>query len=378
MKVLVCIPCLLTGGTEVQTLSLVEALVRAGHKVAVACYFEYQTQMVERFRSIGAEVRLMNPAGLSRPAGVVRTVAFLYKGLKKIVKDFRPDVAHVQYMAPGALAIFILKLLGTKKIVATTHTAADIYSKSGLRIVLFIAKYCTVAFQCITLKAEKNYFGSASLFDGTPRKHFTIYNTLPSHITIRQTPRNFNQETITIGVVSRLAEIKGMDLVVPVFAKAATLLSAAASASIPALRLLIVGDGAQRELMKQQAAESEYSEHIAFAGRKGQHELQAWYDKIDILLMPSRSEGFGLTAIEGMARGCVPVVSNIGGLPEVITADSGLLHRPEDIKDMADKIYRLATNPALLNRLSQGCLRRAADFAPELYQEKIKELYSLL
>lgn len=41
MRVLVGIPCLLTGGTEIQTLSLVEALIAAGHEVTVACYFEH-------------------------------------------------------------------------------------------------------------------------------------------------------------------------------------------------------------------------------------------------------------------------------------------------------------------------------------------------
>ena len=50
MTVLVCIPCLLNGGTEIQTLSLVEALVAAGHKPVVACYFEQDEEMVERFR----------------------------------------------------------------------------------------------------------------------------------------------------------------------------------------------------------------------------------------------------------------------------------------------------------------------------------------
>ena len=371
MKVLVCIPCLLTGGTEVQTLSLVEALVSASHEVVVACYFEHSEGMVSRFEEAGSKVCLLSLDG-SRPVGIRRTMTHLYNGLRKIVRECQPEVAHVQYMAPGALSIFILKMLGVRKVVATTHTDADIYSKKGLRLVRFIAGHCTTTFQCITLKAEKSYFGSASLFNGTLKQHFTIYNTLSSHIAIRQTPRSFNHETITVGVVSRLAEIKGMDLVVPAFVKAA-----GTSASSSRFRLLVVGDGAQRELMERQAAESGYAERIEFVGRKEQDELQAWYDRIDILLMPSRSEGFGLTAIEGMARGCVPVVSDTGGLPEVVTADCGLLHKPEDVNDMACQIRHLASSPQLLDKLSKGSLQRAADFAPERYQEKIKAFYSL-
>ena len=373
MKVLVCIPCLLTGGTEIQTLSLVAALVGAGHEVAVACYFEHSERMVSRFEEAGSKVVLLSSDG-GRPVGILRTMTHLYKGLWKVVHECRPDVAHVQYMAPGALTVFILKMLGVRKVVATTHTDADIYSKNGLRKVRFVAKYFTVAFQCITLKAERGYFGSASLFDGTMKQHFTIYNTLPSHISICQTPRDFNHETVTVGVVSRLADIKGMDMVVPAFARAMQL-----SADISPLRLLIVGDGALRELMERQAAVLNYAEGVVeFVGRKEQSELQEWYDRIDILLMPSRSEGFGLTAIEGMARGCVPIVADTGGLPEVVRADCGLLHKPEDVIDLAEKIHCLAIDRTLLARLSQGSLKRAADFSATHYQEQIASLYALL
>ena len=59
MNVLVCIPCLLTGGTEIQTLSLVQALVIAGHNVTVACYFEHTPEMIRRYEESGATVKLL-------------------------------------------------------------------------------------------------------------------------------------------------------------------------------------------------------------------------------------------------------------------------------------------------------------------------------
>ncbi|MCM1310991.1 MAG: glycosyltransferase family 4 protein, partial [Bacteroides sp.] len=121
MRVLVCIPCLMTGGTEIQTLSLVEALVGDGHTVGVACYFEHAPEMADRYRRVGAEVILLSPEGV-RPVGIRATIAHLWRGLRGAVKGFRPDAAHVQYMAPGALPVIILKALGVKKIIATTHT----------------------------------------------------------------------------------------------------------------------------------------------------------------------------------------------------------------------------------------------------------------
>ncbi len=371
MKVLVCIPCLMTGGTEIQTLSLVDALVASGHAVTVVCYFEHTPQMVERYRDAGAEVRLLSPDG-SRPAGMKATVRHLWRGLRRIVKSQSPDVAHVQYMAPGALPILMLKAMGVPRIIATTHTDGDIYSKNGLRVIRFLTKNVLNGFQCITERAEKSYFGDSHLFDGTLRKHFTIYNNIPGHISILTAPRNPKtpEDCITVGVVSRLEHIKGMDFVVPAFAKA--------EAGNPHLRLLIVGDGSQRMLMERQARELNLENKVEFVGRQPQAALQEYYDRIDILLMPSRSEGFGLTAIEGMARGCVPVVANIGGLPEVVTPGSGLLHQSDSIDDISSKIISLAQNEIELMSLSSGAISRAQIFSSDVYFKKIRHLYSAI
>lgn len=369
MNVLIGIPCLLTGGTEIQTLSLVQALIAAGHNVTVACYFEYDDAMAERYRHTGARVRLLSPYG-KRPSGIRKTALHLWKGLRAAVKATKPDIVHVQYMAPGALTILILKALGVKKIIATAHTAGDIYSPNGIKLIRFLTDHCLSGFQCITQLAEKSYFDDSKLFDGTPSKHFTIYNNIPSHICLLSEHRKAkaSAEPITVGVVSRLEHIKGMDLVVPAFAKAASQDSR--------LRLLVVGDGTERVLMERKSKEMGIEGKVEFAGRQPQDKLQAYYDAIDVLLMPSRSEGFGLTAVEGMARGCVPVVSDTGGLPEVLgDSECGYLHRPEDVDDMAAKILAASAD---LNRMSTAAIRRAADFSYEKYRQQIAELYSQL
>lgn len=242
MKVLVCIPCLLTGGTEIQTLSLVQALVASGHSVDVACYFEFTDAMVRRYQNAGARVHLLSSAGV-RPVGVKAVTKSLYSGLRRVVLEVRPDVAHVQYMAPGAIPILILRWLGIRKIVATAHTGGDIYSPNGLKLLHLLNNRFLSAFQCITERAEASFFGDSRLFDDSVRlkrrgNHFTIYNNLPSYIECRNQPRTA-ENTLTVGVVSRLEHIKGMDLVVPAFAEAVR-------QSGGDLRLLVVGDGTLR------------------------------------------------------------------------------------------------------------------------------------
>ena len=208
MTILICIPCLLTGGTEIQTLNLVQALVAGGHRVVTTCYFEYSDDMVVRFRKAGSEVVCLSPTG-TRVNGW-RGILFLYKGLRRVLKQYKPDVAHVQYMAPGAIPILLLRWLGVRQIIATAHTAADIYP--NLRLVHFIQRHCVRVFTCITELAERSFFGISRLYnENTPlnkRNHFTIYNALPPGFSIESENRRFSHP-IAIGVVSRLEEIKG-------------------------------------------------------------------------------------------------------------------------------------------------------------------------
>ena len=418
MKTLICIPCLLTGGTEIQTLNTVHALVQGGHEVTVACYFEHTPEMVARYRKAGAEVILFSPEGVR--VGGYKSILFLYRHLRRAVKAVRPDVVHVQYMAPGATVILLLWLMGVKNIIATAHTAADIYK--DLRLIHFLQRHCLRAWTCITERAERSFFGTSQLYTSDlvlgKRNHFTIYNSLPVQlggscnedenenenyaaegdsfaVTITKTktktpsgvstedsqltahsqqPRAKSQEPntkLTLGVVSRLERIKGMDLVVPAFAEVLK--------AYPATQLLVVGDGSLRASMEQQAVELGCADHIRWVGRQPQEELPQWYSQMDIVLMPSRSEGFGLTAIEAMAHGCVMVASDVGGLPEVVRDGiCGLLHRTEDVADMASKICSLIGDEALYTQLRAQSLIEVGKYSFERYAELIHNLYGKL
>ena len=141
--------------------------------------------------------------------------------------------------------------------------------------------------------------------------------------------------------------------------------------------VLVVGDGTLRATMEQQAVELGCADRITWVGRQPQEELAQWYGQMDIVLMPSRSEGFGLTAIEAMANGCVMVASNVGGLPEVVRDGvCGLLHSTEDVHDMAEKICMLLDDAALYNRLRTQALCEVKKYSFERYAELVCNLYN--
>ena len=59
-RVMIGIPVLLIGGTEIQTLSLVQVLICAGYQVSVCCYYEFDPAVVDMFKTAGTEVILLH------------------------------------------------------------------------------------------------------------------------------------------------------------------------------------------------------------------------------------------------------------------------------------------------------------------------------
>jgi glycosyltransferase involved in cell wall biosynthesis len=96
-------------------------------------------------------------------------------------------------------------------------------------------------------------------------------------------------------------------------------------------------------------------------GRVDEATLDALYRGAAALVMPSRSEGFGLPALEAMARGCPVVASRAGALPEVV-GDAGILVPPGDADALAAALDRLLTDDSLAATLAAAGRRRAATF----------------
>ena len=376
-RVLLLIPHLGIGGTEVQTLNLAKALVLSGHKVTTLCLYRCIPKMVEEFKNAGSKVICISPMYNHYDVPInyhkrLRLIIFLYKILRDVLHKEQYDVIHVQYMTPMATAILVLKyMLHYRNIIVTSHTNADIYK--SLSLLHFIEKHITKAFTCITQKAEEGFFGSSTVYEENlilgKHNHFTIYNALPYGMDFAHNNRYNHPEVI--GVVSRLEPIKGMDLVIPAFAEV--------KKKYPEVQLIVVGDGTQKKLMEQQAKQFGVTDAITWAGRQPQEELHKWYGQMDIVLMPSRSEGFGLTAIEAMANGCVVVASNTGGLPEVVKdGEVGLLHQVENASDLAAKINRLLEDNPLYMKCQQALHDYVQQYSFNRYADIICSLYSKL
>jgi L-malate glycosyltransferase len=368
------------GGTEIQTLSLTKALRSCGHAVFVICYFEHDESIVEEFQNAGAAVRLLD---MDRKSGFIDIIF----RLRREIRLLNPDVVHVQYMDPGALPIIAAKLAGVKTVFATVHQP---YTKShGIfsKIILRTASLLTTRFIAVSLNGEKSWFGSASLFDeNKPLKaqphHFTVYNSVDTEkiskiasetdFVLLKREIGIPPETLLIGTVSRLRYEKGVDLLIEAFNKLI-------KEGIDSF-LLIAGSGPDEEKLKNQRLSYGISDKVIFVGNTDWEKVIQFMSAMDIVVVPSRFEGFGLTAAEAMATGKPVIASDSFGLKEVVVNNkTGLIFLTNNAGDLAMKLKTLISSTERCRQFGiAGQSRAKTLFDFDIFRKKIWLLYNSL
>lgn len=174
-----------------------------------------------------------------------------------------------------------------------------------------------------------------------------------------------NDEKVVVHV-SNFRKVKRVPEVVTVFSK---ILKAGIEA-----KLLLVGDGPDRQKAEQQCRDLGICEHVRFLGKLDQ--VEEVLSIADLFLIPSGSETFGLAALEAMSCSVPVISSNIGGLPEVnVHGETGYLCDLDDVDCMADYGVKILSDPDLHERMSQNAREHAATFKQEEVVKQYENFY---
>jgi glycosyltransferase involved in cell wall biosynthesis len=95
--------------------------------------------------------------------------------------------------------------------------------------------------------------------------------------------------------------------------------------SFPELRMAIIGQGPEEAALRKQAEALDISQRVLFAGPQSQDAVRNWLQRAQLLILPSLEEGLGVVLLEALACGTPVVASDVGGIPDVITAEVGRL-----------------------------------------------------
>ncbi len=169
-----------------------------------------------------------------------------------------------------------------------------------------------------------------------------------------------------IGTVTRLREEKGN----------AYLIEAAAEVlrQEPETTFVLIGDGPLRDSLQQQAQELGIDEKVLFTGFVT--DVHAALAALDIVVLPSLREGFGLALVEAMAAGKPVVATKVGGMIELARHErSALMVYEADSPALAQAILRLIREPALAQQLAAQAKEDSARFSIEENVRALEALY---
>lgn len=153
-------------------------------------------------------------------------------------------------------------------------------------------------------------------------------------------------------------------------------------------RLIMCGDGPERAEAEALAADLTSrlgpfeTPPVLFAGKQPQNKIRDYLSIADLLLLPSRTESFGLAALEAMACEVPVIATRVGGLPEVVEDDeSGFLFEVGDVDAMAATAARILNDEDERKRLGRGGRRIAvsrfsADEIIPLYEKVYRSVLS--
>jgi glycosyltransferase involved in cell wall biosynthesis len=148
----------------------------------------------------------------------------------------------------------------------------------------------------------------------------------------------------------------------------------------PALnvRLVIVGEGPEREGVEAEARAAGVLGRVVFAGHTSN--VRPYYAAADVLALPSHSEGSPNVLLEAMAAGLPVVATAVGGVPEIATDEENALLVPaHDTAAFAAALGRVLTDEGLAGRLGRAAAERAVgEFSPEAYARGLVEIYNQL
>ncbi|PIV72222.1 MAG: hypothetical protein COW56_10360 [Rhodocyclales bacterium CG17_big_fil_post_rev_8_21_14_2_50_68_7] len=119
---------------------------------------------------------------------------------------------------------------------------------------------------------------------------------------------------------------------------------------LPAMRLVLAGDGPCREALREHASTSGVADRVIFLGHR--EDVPDLLAASDALLLSSRSEGVPQAVTQALGCGLPVVATRVGGVPELVIHErTGLLAQPGDAAGIAEALLRLARDPVLALRL---------------------------
>ncbi|MFV1882883.1 MAG: N-acetyl-alpha-D-glucosaminyl L-malate synthase BshA [Balneola sp.] len=365
---IVCYPTF--GGSGVVATELAKVLSKKGHKIHILSY-----SRPARLDSFDTNISYHEVSINSYPLFDYPPYALaLASQMVNLIEYENLDLLHVHYALPHATSAYLAKQImiergKTVPIVTTLH-GTDITLVGKDPSYKHVVEFSIDKSDGVT--AVSNYLKEETYLNFDIKQDIKV---IPNFIDLgrfqKSNKSHFKKAICPDGEkvvvhVSNFRKVKRVPEVITVFSK---ILEHGIGA-----KLLLVGDGPDRQKAEQQCRDLGICEHTRFLGKLD--EVEDVLSIADLFLIPSGSETFGLAALEAMSCSVPVISSNIGGLPEVnIDGETGYLCDLDDVECMAKHAVNILSNQDLHDQLSANARKRAELFNQDLVVEMYESFY---
>jgi N-acetyl-alpha-D-glucosaminyl L-malate synthase BshA len=347
-------------GTEIATYNIAKHLARRGHEVHVITALD--KGLPEESTEEGFYVHRIFWQKI-RFVGVISFWTKVFLILRKV----NPDMIHAQSIGICIPALIAKKLL--RKPYVVWGQGSDVYLpgkfiKSISKLVLKNAD--TVIALTEDMKSEMQKFCDRAILvipNGIDSESFENL----SRESIRKKLKIKEDENV-ITFVGTLRPVKGVKYLI----RAIKLITKVNGN----VKLMLVGDGEEREYVEDLVEELDLNECVKFIGRVQNEEVPEYMVASDIFVLPSLSESFGIVNLEAMASGLPIVATKVGGLPEIVKdGENGFLVEPKNPKQIAEGTLLLLRDNELRERISKNNKEKAKKYGWDGVVERLEEAY---
>src|SRR3989344_2294375 len=344
------------GGAQRYVFDLATEAKKKGHEVAVMCGGD--GILAEKLRE--ASVRVISIPNMKREISLLdelRSFHFIFRTLM----EERPALFHTNSSKIGGIGNLAARLAGVKKIIFTAHGWAFNEPRPWRqKILIKFFTWMTIVLAHKTIcVSEKTREDVSWIF--IKNKLTVIHNGIKEFELKKRETTGF-----TVGTIAELHRVKGLDIL---------LLAWSEFVKKRGGKLVIIGEGDERENLENKANLLDILDSVEFKGRV--ENAREHLKDFDIFVLSSRSEALPYVLLEaGMAE--LPVIATrVGGIPEIVeSGTTGILVTPENHQEILSSLILLYEDESLRKRLGSELKKKILeDFSKEKVVEKTFNLY---
>ena len=365
---IVCYPTF--GGSGVVATELAKVLSQKGHTIHILSY-----SRPARLETLDTNITYHEVSINSYPLFEYPPYALaLASQMVNLIEFGNLDLLHVHYALPHATSAYLAKQImmerGITVPIVTTLHGTDITLVGKDPSYKHVVEFSIDKSDGVTAVSE--YLREETYRNFEIKQDIKVIPNFIDLERFQKSNKNHFRKAIcpdgekVVVHVSNFRKVKRVPEVITVFAE---ILEHGIDA-----KLLLVGDGPDRQKAEQQCRDLGICAYTRFLGKLD--EVEEVLSVADLFLIPSGSETFGLAALEAMSCSVPVISSNIGGLPEVnIEGETGFLCDLDDSNCMAKHAVNVLTNEALHVELSANARKRAELFNQDLVVGQYEAFY---